>query len=96
MALRACLFASFSLGLSKVHVVIQCCFREDQTPRRFIFRTGAWQVSIFIHEAWVTKPTDDTWSVSSGDDSQWKHTLCVVNTYRELLQRPQMGPGKMR
>ena len=84
MAPRPCLFASFSLGLSKVHVVIQCCFREDQTPRRFIFRTGAWQVSIFIHQAWVTKPTDDTWSVSSGDDSQWKHTLCVVNMYREL------------
>ena len=48
-------------------------------------------MSIFIHEAWVTKPTDDTWSVSSSNNAEWKHTLCVVNHIQGALIKTSDG-----
>ena len=44
-------------------------------------------MSTFIHEAWVTEPADNTWSIPSGDDSQWKHTYCVVNHIEVALTK---------
>ena len=39
----------------------------------------------FKHEAWLTEPAYDTWSVPSGDDSQWKHSICEGNHIQGAL-----------
>ena len=85
MASRPCSFESFFLGLTNVPVVILYCSREVQNPRRFIFRAGGWQMCTFKHEAWLTEPAYDTWSVPSGDDSQWKHSICEGNHIQGAL-----------
>ena len=77
--------------LSEVPIIIQCCSREVQTPRRFIFGAGAWQVTTFIQEALVTEPACDTQSVPSGEDSQRKHTHCVVNHVKGALVKTSDG-----
>ena len=85
MVSRQCSFESFYLGLTNVPLVILCCSREVQNPRRFIFQTGGRQMCTFKHEAWLTEPAYDTWSVPSGDDSQWKHSIYEGNYIQGAL-----------